>query len=87
MKWYIPRVALLGMVAGIGFIWMATQGIFDVYGDPLIGLPILALALFGLFGGYFFPKKIPPLAVAIVEGIVYALCLERTSLKIGRAHV
>lgn len=81
MKRYIPRAALLGTVAGIGFIWMATQGIFDVYGDPLIGLPILALALFGLFGGYLFPKKIPPLAVAIVGGIVYALCLGRTSLN------
>jgi AGZA family xanthine/uracil permease-like MFS transporter len=66
-------------VAGIGFIWMATQGVFDVYGDPLVGLPILAVALLGLFGGYLFPKKIPPLVVAIVGGIIYALLLGRTS--------
>ena len=41
MKKKLPRAALLGTVAGIGFIWMATQGVFDVFGDPLIGLPIL----------------------------------------------
>lgn len=79
MKKNIPRAALLGTVAGIGFIWMATQGVFDVYGDPLVGLPILIIALFGLFGGYLFPKKIPPLVVAIVGGIIYAYCLGRTS--------
>lgn len=79
MKKHIPRAALLGTVAGIGFIWMATQGVFDVFGDPLVGLPILAVAMVGLFGGYVFPKKIPPLVVAIVGGIIYAFCLGRTT--------
>ncbi len=79
MKKKLPRAALLGTVAGIGFIWMATQGVFDVFGDPLVGLPILAVAMLGLFGGYLFPKKISPFLVAIVGGIVYALCLGRTS--------
>lgn len=64
MKKKLPRAALLGTVAGIGFIWMATQGVFDVFGDPLIGLPILFVAMVGIFGGYLFPKQIPPLVVA-----------------------
>ncbi len=76
----LPRAALLGTIAGIGFIWMATQGVFDVYGDPLVGLPVLAVALLGVFGGYLFPKKIPPIAVAIVGGIVYAYALGRTQV-------
>ena len=80
MKKNLPRAALLGTVAGIGFIWMATQGVFDVYSDPVIGLPILFVALTGVFGGYLFPKKIPPLVVAIVGGIIYALCLGRTNV-------
>ena len=79
MKKRIPRAALLGTVAGIGFIWMATQGGFDIFGDPLVGLPVLFVAVVGIFGGYLFPKKIPPLVVAIVGGIVYAFCLGRTS--------
>lgn len=80
MKEKLPRAALLGTVAGIGFIWMATQGVFDVFGDPLVGLPILFVAMVGIFGGYLFPKKIPPLVVAIVGGIIYAFCLGRTTV-------
>lgn len=80
MKKKLPRAALLGTVAGIGFIWMATQGVFDVFGDPLIGLPILFVAMVGIFGGYLFPKQIPPLVVAIVGGIIYAFCLGRTTV-------
>ena len=80
MKKKLPRAALLGTVAGIGFIWMATQGVFDVFGDPLIGLPILFATLVRCFGGYLFPKQIPPLVVAIVGGIIYAFCLGRTTV-------
>ncbi|MGH4036785.1 MAG: xanthine/uracil/vitamin C permease [Sphaerochaeta sp.] len=79
MKKRIPRAALLGTVAGIGFIWMATQGLFDIYGDPILGLPIFCIAMVGLFGGYLFPKKIPPLVVAIVGGIIYAIALGKSS--------
>lgn len=75
----LPRAVLLGTLAGIAFIWMATQGVFDLYSDPVIGLPIMLIAAVGLFGGYIFPKKIPPFAVAIVGGIIYALLLGRTS--------
>lgn len=78
MKKRIPRAALLGTVAGIGFIWMGTQGVFDIFGDPLIGLPVLFIAAVGVFGGYLFPGKVPPLIIAIVGGIIYALCLGRT---------
>ncbi|MGL5150438.1 MAG: xanthine/uracil/vitamin C permease [Clostridium sp.] len=80
MKKRIPRAALLGTVAGIGFIWMATQGVFDVFSDPIIGLPILLVAMVGVFGGYLFKKKFPPLVLAIVGGILYALALGRTEI-------
>lgn len=80
MKKRIPRAALLGTVAGIGFIWMATQGVFDVFSDPIVGLPILLVAMVGVFGGYLFKKKFPPLVIAIIGGIVYALVLGRTEI-------
>ncbi|MDR1774281.1 MAG: xanthine/uracil/vitamin C permease [Clostridioides sp.] len=80
MKKYIPRAALLGTVAGIGFIWMATQGVFDLFGDPMVGLPVLLVGFLGVFGGYLFPKRIPPFAVAIVGGVIYALVLGRTHI-------
>lgn len=78
MKKSLPRAVLLGTVAGIGFIWMATQGVFDVYGDPIVGLPILIVAMIGIFGGYLFPRNVPPIVVAILGGIVYAYALGRT---------
>lgn len=77
MRKVIPRAALLGTVAGISFIWMANKGLFDVYADPILGLPVLLLAIIGLIGGYMFPGKIPPLAVAVVGGIIYAFALGR----------
>ena len=83
MKNNIPRAALLGTVAGIGFIWMATQGVFDIFSDPVIGLPVMIVAMTGIFATYLFPKKIPPLAVAIVGGIVYAFCLGRTQIDLS----
>jgi AGZA family xanthine/uracil permease-like MFS transporter len=80
IKKKVPRAALLGTVAGIGFIWMATQGVFDVFSDPMVGMPIMVLAMIGVFGGYFFPKRIPPFVIAIVGGIIYAFILGRTSI-------
>ena len=77
VKAHVPRAALLGTVAGIGFIWMSTQGLFDIYRDPLIGIPVMFVAVVGIFGGYLFPKKIPPLIVALVGGVIYAACLGR----------
>ena len=80
MKKRLPRAALLGTVAGIGFIWMSTQGVFDVFSDPIVGLPILLVAMVGVFGGYLFKKRFPPIVLAIIGGIVYALALGRTQI-------
>lgn len=80
VKKHVPRAAMLGTVSGIAFIWMATQGVFDIYADVALGFPILIVALVGLFGGYLFPKKIPPLVVAIVGGIGLALLMGRAKV-------
>ncbi len=73
----LPRAALLGTVAGIALVWMANKGMFDVYADPVLGLPILIIAVVGLIGGYVFPKKIPALLVSVVGGVIYAALLGR----------
>lgn len=79
IKEKLPRAALLGTVAGVAFIWMATQGVFDAFADPIIGFPVLIVAMLGLFGGYVFKGKMPPFVVAIVGGVIYAFVLGRTS--------
>lgn len=73
----IPRVAMLGTIAGIGLVWMATAGLFEVYHDPILGMPVLIIAIIGLIGGYAFKKQIPMLLIAVVFGIVYAFALGR----------
>ncbi|MDL2260376.1 xanthine/uracil/vitamin C permease, partial [Deltaproteobacteria bacterium OttesenSCG-928-K17] len=76
----LPRAAMLGTVSGIALVWMATAGLFEVYHDPVLGLPVLVVALIGLIGGYVFKKKIPMLLVAIVFGIVYGFALGRVDV-------
>ncbi len=76
----IPRVAMLGTVAGIGLVWMATVGLFEVFHDPILGLPVVLIAIIGLIGGYVFKKKIPMLLVSVVFGIVWAFVLGRVQV-------
>ena len=75
----LPRVAMLGTVAGVALVWMATSGLFEIYHDPILGMPILIICLVGLIGGFSFKGNVPMLLVAVVFGIVYALVLGRTS--------
>ena len=76
----LPRAAMLGTVAGIALVWMATAGLFEVYHDPILGMPVLIIALIGLIGGYVFKKNIPMLLVAVVFGIGYAFILGRITV-------
>ncbi len=76
----LPRVAMLGTVAGVALVWMATSGLFEIYHDPILGLPILIICLVGLIGGYSFKGNLPMLLVATIVGIVYALLLGRTTV-------
>ena len=78
-KW-VPRAAMLATVGGIALMWMGTKCLFSVYDLPVIGLPVLLVAILGLIGGYCLPKKIPPLLVALGFGVVLALVLGKTNL-------
>lgn len=75
----LPRVAMLGTVAGISLVWMATAGLFEVYHDPILGMPVLVLALIGLIGGYVFKGNTPMLLVAVIFGVLFAYFLGRTT--------
>jgi AGZA family xanthine/uracil permease-like MFS transporter len=75
IKKYLPRVAMLGTLAGIAILWIATKGLFEIYSLPVLGMPVLIIAILGLIGGYKLPKKIPPLVVSLVVGIALALAM------------
>ena len=90
-KW-VPRAAMLATVGGISLMWMGTKGLFSVYDLPLIGLPVLLVAMLGLIGGYNLPGKIPPLLVSIIFGVVLSLVFKETGITaesiaaLGQAH-
>lgn len=79
LRKFLPRAALLGTVGGIALVWMLNKGFYDIYADPILGMPVLLIALIGLIGGFVFPKKIPALLVAVLGGILYALALGRVT--------
>ena len=76
----VPRAAMLATVGGIALAWMGTRGLFDVYNMPLIGMPVLIVALLGLIGGYNLPGKIPPLVLALGFGIILALFFKEATV-------
>lgn len=80
----VPRAAMLATVGGISLMWMGTKGVFSVYDLPLIGMPVLMIAMLGLIGGFRLPKKIPPLAVALVLGIVLSLVFKESSIVLDK---
>lgn len=82
IKKALPRVAMLAALAGIAIMWIATQGIFNIYATPMLGLPVLIIALLGLIGGYKLPGKIPPLIVSLLVGIALALALGEARIVI-----
>ena len=75
LRRHIPRVAMLATVTGVAIMWIASKGMFDVYASPLLGLPVLIIALLGLIGGYKLPRNIPPLVVSLLIGVAMALSL------------
>ncbi len=77
LRKFLPRAALLGTVGGIALVWMINKGFYDVYADPILGMPVLIIAIIGLIGGYVFPRKIPALMVAVIGGMLYAAILGR----------
>jgi AGZA family xanthine/uracil permease-like MFS transporter len=81
---FVPRAAMLATVGGIALAWMGTRGLFDVYGKPLVGMPVLMVALLGLIGGYNFPKKIPPVVIALGFGIILALTFKEATIVLDQ---
>jgi AGZA family xanthine/uracil permease-like MFS transporter len=69
LKRVTPRAAMLGTLAGIALVWIATVPMAIIFENPLIGLPALFIVILGLVGHYKLPFSIPAGLLAIVIGI------------------
>jgi AGZA family xanthine/uracil permease-like MFS transporter len=70
-----PRAALLGVLAGVGITFIASDFAFRIYTKPLIGLLPLAILLLAYFAHYRFPLRLPGGFLAVVFGTAMAWLL------------
>jgi AGZA family xanthine/uracil permease-like MFS transporter len=68
LKRITPRAGMLGTLAGIALVYIATVPLAAIMEHPLVGLPALAVVMAGLIAGLKLPIKLPAGLVAIVLG-------------------
>lgn len=68
VKKYIPRIAMLGSLAGVSITFIALNPAFSVWSIPYIGFVSFAVVLIGWFGKEKMPFNIPVGLIAIILG-------------------
>jgi len=68
LKRITPRAGMLGTLAGIAIVWIATVPLAEIFEHAAIGFPSLAIILLGLVAGVRFPGGIPAGLLAIAVG-------------------
>ena len=68
LKRITPRAGMLGTLAGIALVYIATVPLADIMEHPLVGLPAVGIVLAGLVAGLRLPFGLPAGLVAIVLG-------------------
>ncbi len=70
LKRWLPRVGMLGTLAGIAIVWIAAIPLSIIMEHPLLGFLPLVIIVIGLLGSYKLPLHAPPGMVAILLGIL-----------------
>jgi AGZA family xanthine/uracil permease-like MFS transporter len=68
-KW-IPRVALLSTLAGVGLGFLGLAFLFQIMEAPLAGLPVLFLGLTLLLRPFNLPRWLPATGIILVAGTI-----------------
>ncbi len=68
VKRITPRAGMLGTLAGIALVFIATIPLAEIYEHPIIGFSSITIIFFGLIGLKRFPFNIPPGLLAIILG-------------------
>ncbi len=66
----IPRVAMLGALAGVSITFIALSPAFDIWAAPYVGIVSLTIVLLGLVGKVKMPFNMPTGLVALLAGTV-----------------
>ena len=73
LKKHLPRAGMLGTLAGIALVWIATVPLAEVFEQPLIGFASLSIIFVGLVALYRLPLGIPAGLAAIAVGTLVGL--------------
>lgn len=68
LKRHLPRAGMLGTLAGIALVWIATVPLAEVFEHPIIGFASLGIVFAGLVALYRLPFGVPAGLAAIVVG-------------------
>ncbi|MDD5555673.1 MAG: xanthine/uracil/vitamin C permease [bacterium] len=68
VKRWTPRAGMLGTLAGIAIVWIATTAAVELFENPVVGFPALAIVLLGMVAGVTLPGHFPPGLLAILVG-------------------
>ncbi|MDF1762696.1 MAG: NCS2 family permease [Oleibacter sp.] len=81
LKRVTPRAGMLGTLAGIALVFIATVAMARIYENPIIGFTALAFVLWGMVGRYKLPFGIPAGLMALVAGTVIGLLTGEASFS------
>lgn len=89
LKRVTPRAGMLGTLAGIAVVWIATVPLAEIFEHPLVGFVALAVVLAGLVGGLRMPFGVPAGLLAIAAGTAVALVtgVSRVTLEGAGLHL
>jgi AGZA family xanthine/uracil permease-like MFS transporter len=68
LKRITPRAGMLGTLAGIAIVWIATVPLAKIFENPLVGFASLMIVLAGLVAGLKMPLRLPAGLIAIIVG-------------------
>ena len=81
IKRVTPRAGMLGTLAGIAVVWIATVPLAEIMEHPIVGFASLTIIVMGLVGGIRLPKNLPVGLVAIALGTIIALVMGQSKVS------
>lgn len=77
---FFPSPALLGAIGGLALAIIGFLPLISIFKVPVVGVPVLAIILAGIYAKYKLPFKIPAVPGAIIIGTLIYYVLAPTGL-------
>ena len=81
LRAHLPRAGMLGTLAGIALVWIATVPLAEIFEHPLIGFASMGVIFLGLVALYRLPLGIPAGLAAIALGTLIGFATGDASLS------